>query len=156
MGVLQLRGWHLFCLFSIYAGVVVVMGDLSKNFSRRELACPCGCGFGLGRNDIHHDLVALLQKIRDFYGKPIIVTSGCRCNTYNKKIGGAERSTHTFGMAADIQPVDGDREGLIRAIEHLYQSGKLKELGGFGYKTYSNGCIHVDVFRVADGHLRRW
>ncbi len=88
MGVLQLRGWHLFCLF-ISARVVVVMGNLSKNFS--------------------------------------IVTSGCRCNTYNKKIGGAERSTHTFGMAADIQPADGDREGLIRAIEHLYQSGKLKD-----------------------------
>lgn len=48
------------------AKVVEIMGDLSKNFSRSELACKCGCGFGLGRNDLHIDLIAMLQRIRDF------------------------------------------------------------------------------------------
>ena len=132
------------------------MGDISKNFSRKELACSCGCGFGMGTNDIHIDLITILQRIRDAYKKPIVITSGCRCHRHNKEIGGAERSTHTFGMAADIQPLDGDPQTLIDTIERLIANGELPELGGFGYKSYSNGCIHVDAFRVADGHLRRW
>lgn len=132
------------------------MGNLTRNFDIEEFKCSCGCGFGTKYNHIHRDLATLLQKIRDAYCAPIIITSGCRCNAYNAKIGGAERSTHTFGMAADIQPADGDRARLIETIETLYSKEQIPELGGFGYMSYKNGCIHVDVFRSADGHLRRW
>lgn len=59
-------------------------------------------------------------------------------------------------MAADIQPADGNRQELINVIEYLLSNGDLPELGGFGYNSYTNGCIHVDVFRVVDGHIRRW
>lgn len=52
-------------------------------------------------------LVALVDKIldplREAYGKPIIVTSGFRCDKLNKLVGGATSSQHRRGEAADIR-----------------------------------------------------
>ena len=44
----------------------------------------------------------VLQPLRDWYKKPIIVTSGYRSHRVNKKVGGADSSQHTKGEAADI------------------------------------------------------
>lgn len=46
--------------------------------------------------------VNVLQPIRDFFQKPVIVTSGYRSKELNKVIGGSLRSHHMLGMAADI------------------------------------------------------
>ena len=75
------------------------MTKLSKDFSDFEFACGCGCGY----DDIDPKLVDKLQMLRDLVGKPIIVTSGCRCALYNKHIGGVINSPHLEGLAADIQ-----------------------------------------------------
>ena len=75
------------------------MTKLSKNFEVWEFACGCGCGY----DDIDQKLVDRLQCLRDLVGKPIIVTSGCRCQRYNKHIGGFSNSPHLTGEAADIQ-----------------------------------------------------
>jgi hypothetical protein len=52
-------------------------------------------------------LVALVENIldplREAYGKPIIVTSGFRCEKLNKAVGGAKSSQHRLGQAADIR-----------------------------------------------------
>ena len=61
---------------------VALMGDLSKNFSRLEVQCPCGCGDSL----ISPFLVEKLQKVRNIIGRPIIITSGVRCEFYNISI----------------------------------------------------------------------
>ena len=45
----------------------------------------------------------VLEPLRSFVGKPIIITSGYRCNQLNVKVGGAYASQHTLGEAADIQ-----------------------------------------------------
>jgi len=74
------------------------MGNLSKNFDRSEFACGCGCGY----DDIDLKLVDKLQMLRDLVGKPVIVTSGCRCTLYNRHIGGVISSPHLEGLAADI------------------------------------------------------
>jgi len=71
---------------------------LSKNFQRAEFACGCGCGY----DDISPKLVDKLQMLRDLVGKPIIVTSGCRCKLYNSHIGGVGNSPHLTGKASDI------------------------------------------------------
>jgi len=47
-------------------------------------------------------LIAKLQELRDLINKPIIVTSGYRCQQYNKSIGGYANSPHCEGLAADI------------------------------------------------------
>ena len=54
-------------------------------------------------------LTALIEKVldplREAYGKPIIVTSGYRCEKLNKAVGGAASSQHVKGEAADIRSV---------------------------------------------------
>jgi uncharacterized protein YcbK (DUF882 family) len=73
------------------------MGDLSKNFSRSEFACTCGCGF----DTVDAALLGILQALRDHFGESVTVTSGCRCEAHNAAVGGAENSMHLTGKAAD-------------------------------------------------------
>lgn len=44
----------------------------------------------------------VLDPLREAYGKPIIITSGYRCDALNKAVGGVPTSEHRLGMAADI------------------------------------------------------
>lgn len=48
----------------------------------------------------------LLQRVRDWYGLPIRITSGYRCTELNAMIGGAPTSQHRFGEAVDFEPMD--------------------------------------------------
>lgn len=47
-------------------------------------------------------VAAVLDPLREKYGKPIYVTSGYRCATLNKRVGGVTGSQHRKGEAADI------------------------------------------------------
>jgi len=118
------------------------MGDLTENFSRKEFACRCGCGF----DKISLCLVHRLQVVRDIFGLPIIINSGCRCKEYNKKVGGASLSVHLIGEAADWCfncPYD---EKL-----YFYTSVQLNDWsGGFHYYREQK-FFHVDI-----GRRRRW
>lgn len=44
----------------------------------------------------------VLDKLRDGWGRPIIVTSGYRCKDLNAAVGGTRNSQHLKGQAADI------------------------------------------------------
>ena len=74
------------------------MGDLSRDFSRSEFRCKCGCG----KDDVSMDLVVQLQRLRSLLRRPVIVTSGVRCEAYNAQVGGKPDSAHLTGEAADI------------------------------------------------------
>lgn len=45
---------------------------------------------------------AVLDLLREWYGKPIRVNSGYRCEALNEAIGGSKTSQHCLGEAADI------------------------------------------------------
>ena len=47
-------------------------------------------------------IVCCLQPIRDYLGKPMIITSGFRCPQLNKLVGGVSNSQHLEGKAADF------------------------------------------------------
>ena len=57
-----------------------------------------------------NNLIALVENIldplREAYGKPIIVTSGFRCERLNKLVNGSKNSQHRLGQAADIRTVE--------------------------------------------------
>lgn len=59
--------------------------------------------------EIEENLKALVDNIldplREAYGKPIIVTSGYRCEQLNTLLKGSKTSQHRFGQAADIKTV---------------------------------------------------
>lgn len=44
----------------------------------------------------------VLDPLREAWGRPIIVTSGYRCEALNKAVGGVPTSQHKQGQAADI------------------------------------------------------
>lgn len=56
--------------------------------------------------DIENKLIELvdnvLDKLRQWYGKPITVNSGYRCRILNEAVGGSKTSQHMLGEAADI------------------------------------------------------
>ncbi len=63
--------------------------------------------------DIEKNLVEvalLLEKIRQRYNKPIIVTSGYRCKKLNEIVKGSKTSQHVKGQAADIRTISDTRE----------------------------------------------
>lgn len=78
------------------------MTRLSPHFQRREFACRCGCGF----DTVDRQTLDVIERIRAHFGKPITITSGCRCTAHNARVGGARNSQHTLGRAADIQVQD--------------------------------------------------
>ena len=81
-----------------------------------------------------------MQNIRNQFGKPIIINSGYRTPEYNKKVGGATRSQHCYGTAADIV-VDGISPASV-AIAAEKALKKTGHSGGIGlYKSF----VHVDV-----------
>ena len=47
----------------------------------------------------------ILDPLREAYGKPIIVTSGYRCEELNRLIGGSKTSQHRSGQAVDIRTI---------------------------------------------------
>ena len=61
-----------------------------NNFTKKELACRCGCGL-LNYDD---NFLVKLQAFRLIIGKPLFVNSGCRCKYHNKSVGGVDNSLH--------------------------------------------------------------
>ena len=113
-----------------------VFWDGIKYFRPEEFACQCGCG----AKNINHDLVIILEKIREHYGKPVRINSGVRCKTHNARVGGAANSQHldTHANAADIGTISGTTPRAMAA----YVETLMPNTGGIG--IYSWG-IHVDV-----------
>ena len=109
---------------------------LSKNFTVKEFACSDGTDTVF----ISLALVNLLQKIRDHFGKAVIINSAYRTEAHNKAIGGATYSQHKYGLAADIHINGVTPKEIAACVETLMPSS-----GGIGiYKSF----VHVDVRRV--------
>ena len=86
------------------------MGDITPHFSRSEFVCKC-----CGADGIRDELVTALERIRVFYGRPMVVSSGVRCEAHNAASGGKPGSAHVRGLAADIVCASArDRMELIR------------------------------------------
>ena len=71
---------------------------VAKNFTVAEFASKDGSRVVI----INMALPEYLQKARDHFGKPLIITSGYRTTYHNLKVGGVSNSNHVFGNAADI------------------------------------------------------
>lgn len=125
------------------------MGDLSRNFSRHEFACKCGCG----EAEVSPFLIEVLQRLRDILGVPITVTSGRRCAKHNAAVGGAKNSQHLQGLAADIRAEGWTAKDLLRVLKILVRANALYV--GYAYEVTEN-VIHIDVRRPESGTVQAW
>ena len=103
------------------------------NFKVSEFACKDGSDL----IKIDSKLVIMLQQIRDHFGKPVIINTAYRTPDYNKKIGGAARSQHIYGKAADITI-----SGVAPLSIAQYAETDCKYLKGIGLYTWGD---HVDT-----------
>ena len=111
------------------------MGDLSKDFSKSEFACKCGCG----ACDVKTHLINKLQALRNYLNRPLVITSGVRCTTHNKHEGGKSNSAHLKGLAVDIACTDSRfRYDLLEGAFAL----KFARIGVI------EDAIHLDLSRV--------
>lgn len=112
--------------------------QLSKNFVSTEFDCHGkGC---CSTTTLDPKLVEYLQKIRNHFGKSITVTSGYRCPTHNKNIGGATNSYHSRGQAADI---------VVSGVSSREVAKYAESIGILGiglYETSADGYFtHIDT-----------
>ncbi len=134
------------------------MGDLSKNFSRKEFEASVTAAKYKIDNTIPKKyeenllkLIEQLQIIRDAYGKPIVIGSGFRCDKVNKLVGGVTNSDHRFAAAADIKTVSDtfkDNKELWDVIVRLKKQNKIhmrQIIWEYGKKNVGPNWIHVSV-----------
>lgn len=83
------------------------------------------------------DLAEKLQKIRDHFAKPLIITSGYRPSGYNAGIGGAANSYHVYGRAADF---------YVQGIDAAAVAAYAETIGCKGIGLYTaQKFVHVDT-----------
>ena len=110
--------------------------SLSKDFQVREFRCRDGSDPIF----VDSDLVTLLQKIRDHFGKAVNINSAFRTAAHNaKQKNAAKYSQHLYGKAADIWIKGVSVDTLANYAETL-----LPHTGGIG-RYYTDGFVHVDV-----------
>lgn len=112
---------------------------LSTNFNSTEFDCHgSGC---CSKTVIDIKLVEYLQKIRDHFGKPVTISSGYRCSTHNKNVGGSTGSRHAKGMAADIVVKDVAPAEVAKYAESLGILG----IGLYEAKDCGDNFVHIDT-----------
>ena len=113
---------------------------LSANFTVAEFACKDGSDPVF----VDSSLAALLQKIRDHFGRPVVITSGYRTAAHNAAVGGSKSSQHLLGRAADIQV-----QGVSVEDVAAYAESLLPGWGGVGRYPVkagrAKGWVHVDT-----------
>jgi len=115
---------------------------MNKYFSENELRCKCGCG----EYYFNSGTLARLNQVRIEYNKPITISSGFRCNSYNIQIGATQ--THSSGQAVDISV---NRKNAHKLLKLAFKHG----FTGIGVKQHGKSrFIHLDD--IADENKRPW
>ena len=123
--------------------------DDTPNFTFAEMACKCGaCGDqgarplkGAGCAAMDGRFMEWLQRIRRLVEFPFIVTSGYRCEDYNKRIRGGP--AHPMGLAVDLGVFGADAHKLVTAA----LSGGAQGVGVSQRGPLRDRFIHLDLLR---------
>lgn len=109
---------------------------LSEHFDSSEFACKCGCGGMDNGAGVNPKLVQVLERMRQYIGKPLVLSCAYRCPAHNAEVGGVSNSQHVFGTAADVQLPEG------MTVDELAQVAEKCGADGIGWYTCG---VHVDV-----------
>lgn len=105
---------------------------ISPNFKLKEFKCKDGSDEVLLDSSFVREK---LQAIRDHFGKPVLINSAYRTESYNKKVGGAKNSYHMKGMAFDIRISGVDLDTICKYAQSIGVLGIIR------YNTF----VHIDA-----------
>lgn len=140
----------------------------APSFKPTEFRCTCGHCTGyptyMRRVELKH-----LQKIRDHYDRPMVVTSGLRCKYANNIPGSIDNSLHLVGRACDfymagVTDTLANRKKAIKYIKtlphHHYTYGNgINSNGVHVSAPYMGNALHTDVNKApkkAADPLQKW
>lgn len=92
-------------------------------------------------------LVRMLKTVERHFGQPVVVTSGYRSPSHNKRVRGARNSMHMYCAAADVQVAGVSKWELAKFVRTM--PGR----GGVGTYCHTNS-IHIDVGPERDWNWR--
>lgn len=113
----------------VLRGCAAVGGAISPHFRLREFQSP-----DTGDVRCLRELVLGLEALRALRGDPLRVVSGYRTADHNEAVGGASRSQHLVGTAADVPGAHA--LDVVRG---------LQVFSGIGYVESTGTVLHVDV-----------
>lgn len=94
---------------------------------------------------------AVLDPLREWWGKPIRVNSGYRCEALNEAVGGSNTSQHRLGEAADITVgTKKDNEKLFNYIKDNLPFDQLINESNFSWVhvSYREGRLRKQVLAL--------
>jgi zinc D-Ala-D-Ala carboxypeptidase len=109
------------------------------SFRKHEFDCR-----HTGRNEMQPSFMAMLQQLRNRYGRPMRITSGYRDPSHPVEARKATTGAHTSGLACDVAVSGRDAYDLVRLA---------LELGftGIGIQQKGNSrFIHLDTLRAVN------
>ena len=127
---------------------------ICEHFRPEEFKCKCGHCTGyptqMRVKELKH-----IERIREHYDRPMVITSALRCEYGNKKVGGVSNSGHLHGRAVDfymsgVTDTKANRKGAIAYIKklpgHKYTYGDgIDSYGEFVYKPSMGNALHTEV-----------
>ena len=81
----------------------------------------------------------LLDRIRERFAVPMIITSGYRCKRVNELVGGVDNSQHMKGEAVDFYFADFSKKEMVAAFFEIAEEFNFDQM--IYYKK--KGIIHI-------------
>lgn len=127
----------------------MIDGRITKNFTLSEMM----------NNESNDDIklvitpevvehAQMMQELREWYGKPLNVSSWYRTSTFNKSVGGDTNSIHLDGRATDINNIP---ESLYHDFTIAWQviCSIHNKIGGVNYYDWG---MHFDSYEDKFGY----
>lgn len=102
---------------------------------------------------IVYDLIPALDDIREKWGSPIVVSSGYRCPTLNKVVGGVANSVHKLGWAADLVPKNGKIDEFENFMNKWAEDNQFDQI--IEEKSKSSRWVHFGLFSNSGAQRRQ-
>ncbi len=122
---------------------VAALGGGSYDYKPKKPSITGGGGVKWVANAgcLDGSLKSVIYQVASNYG-PVTVSSTCRSKSHNSRVGGAPRSKHLSGDAADFRV----HSNVSATYAYLKSSGTVG-----GLKHYGGGLFHID-----NGDRRSW